>query len=330
MDTAVPRAADGAAPAPGPIQRDRPRTAALVWTHRIEGLAARAALRLFRALGPVRASNLGGALARAIGPLLPVSRVADTNLRLTMPELDGPARARIIRGVWDNLGRTVGELPHVAALRETASGPGWEIDGDEHIRAVAAQGGPAILFTAHIGNWELLPLVAAERGAGFASIYRPSNNPAIDEIILGLRSEAPGAHAKHIPKGSQGAKQALQHLRSGGYLGLLPDQKMNDGIESRFFGLPAMTAPAPAALALRLRCPIVPGYSRRIGPARFRLTCNAPLPLPDTGDRTADVAQLTQAINDQIEAWIRAWPEGWLWLHRRWPRACYPGLPPSK
>ena len=90
------------------------------WYHplqyRAEALAARAALALLRRLGPVRASNLGGAVARAIGPLLPKSRVADINLRHAMPELDGPARRRVIRGVWENLGRTVAELPHVGSL----------------------------------------------------------------------------------------------------------------------------------------------------------------------------------------------------------------------
>lgn len=319
MDTAVP--------GPG---RPAALSRALRWTETLEGVAARVAVRLLRALGPARASNLGGRVARTIGPLLPVSRVADANLRLTMPELDRPARRRVIRGVWENLGRTAAELPHVAALKETASGPGWEVAGDEHIRAIAARGGPAVMFTAHIGNWEVLPLVTADRGAGFATVYRPSNNPAIDALIIGMRRNAVGAEAKHIAKGAQGARQALVHLKNGGYIGLLPDQKMNDGIEARFFGLPAMTAPAPAALALRLRCTVLPAYSHRIGPARFRLIYNEPLPLPDTGDRATDVALLTQAINDQIEGWIRGWPEGWLWLHRRWPRAFYPDLPPSK
>ena len=99
------------------------------------------------------------------------------------------------------------------------------------------------------------------------------------------------------------------------------DQKMNDGIEARFFGRPAMTAPALAALALRLRCPVIPGFVERLGPARFRVTCEPPLALPDTGNRTVDIASLTQTVNDTLERWIRAKPESWLWLHRRWPNA---------
>ena len=290
---------------------------------RMEAAAARAALRLLRALGPVRASNLCGAVTRTIGPMLPVSRIADTNLRLALPELDQAARRRIVREVWDNLGRTAGEFPHVSQLQENGAGPGWEVVGAEHVEALAQAGGPAILFSGHIGNWEVLPLVAAAKGVRSATIYRAAANPGIGEIILDLRREAIGADAKLFPKGARGARQALMHLRQGGYLGLLLDQKMNDGIESRFFGHPAMTAPALAALALRLRCPVVPTYARRLAPARFRVTYDPPLPLPDTGDHRRDVALLTQAVNDRLEGWVRAWPEGWLWLHRRWPKEHY-------
>ena len=288
--------------------------------YRLEGWLAHIALRLVCALGPVRASNLFGITARTIGPLLPVTRRADANLRMVMPELDEPGRRRVIRGMWENLGRTVGEFPHVGALRETAEGPGWEISGEEHVLALARQGGPAILFTGHIGNWEVLPPATAAKGVPFATIYRPSNNPIIDGIIVQLRRDALGGDSQLFAKGAHGARQALGHLRKGGYLGLLPDQKMNDGIEVRFFGRPAMTAPALAALAIRLQCPVLPTYARRIGPARFRVFFDPPLPLPCVADRAAGIADLTQRVNDHLEGWIRAWPEGWLWLHRRWPK----------
>lgn len=288
--------------------------------HRIEAAAARAALRALRALGPVRASNLGGAVARSVGPMLPVSRVADANLRAAMPELDAAARRRIVRGVWDNLGRTLGELPHLADLRPSPSGPGWELVGAEALQPLLAQPGPAILFSGHIGNWEMLPVAAAAAGVPFHSMYRTIENREIDALLLDLRRRAMRYDVQMFAKGPNGAKQAMKHLMAGGRLGMLMDQKMNDGIEARFFGRPAMTAPALAVLALRLRCPVIPGWVQRLGPARFRVTCEAPLALPDTGDRNADVGTLTQAMNDTLERWIRQRPEGWLWLHRRWPK----------
>lgn len=288
-------------------------------SHRVEAAAARGALRLLRLLGPVTSSNLFGALFRALGPLLPVSRVAHHNLRLALPELDVQARRRVVRGVWDNLGRTVGELPHIADFRETASGPGWELIGADILRRLADKGGPMIFFSGHIGNWEVLPIVTAAHGLACAPFYRPIENRQLDAMLMDLRRQAVRTDMPMFAKGAAGARQSLVHLSRGGRLGMLMDQKMNDGIEARFFGRPAMTAPALATLALRLRCPVIPGYVERTGPARFRLTCEQPLDLPDTGDRTADVANLTQTVNDTMERWIRAKPEGWLWLHRRWP-----------
>jgi KDO2-lipid IV(A) lauroyltransferase len=290
---------------------------------RLEAAALWLALRLIRALSPTAASNLGGAVLRTLGPWLPVSRMADANLRLALPELDAPARRRVVRGVWDNLGRTVAELPHLPHLGPTASGPGWEIVGAEHLAVLHAEGGPAILFSAHIGNWELLTTIAATLGIVPAVIYRAASNPVADRMINAIRRETIGADVPMFPKGADGARGVLAHLRGGGVLAMLADQKMNDGIAVPLFGHPAMTAPAGAALALRFRCKLLPAHAERLGPARFRVILEPPLPLPDTGDRAADVARLTAAMNLCLERWIRARPAEWLWLHRRWPKEVY-------
>lgn len=292
---------------------------AILLRHRLETRVARILLRGMLALTPVRASAIMGGFLRAVGPFLPVSRVADCNLRLALPALDAAARRRVLRGMWENLGRSLGELPHLAGLRATDSGPGWEVAGREIIQGLA-QAGPVIIFGAHLGNWEVVPTVAGQLGLKLGSFYRAPENKGIDALLRALRGQAGGGF---FPKGAQGARQALAHLRDGGVLGVLADQKMNDGIEARFFGQPAMTASALAVLALRLRCPVVPCAVQRLGPARFRLVFEPPLPLPESGDREADRLALTQAANDRMETWIRASPESWLWLHRRWPKETY-------
>jgi KDO2-lipid IV(A) lauroyltransferase len=305
------------------IQREGRRHRA---RHRLEAWVVKSVLAALRAVGPVHASNLAGAIFRGLGPLLPVSRIADTNLRLALPEYGPAQRRRIIRGAWDNLGRNFGELPHIAHLQPTPSGPGWDIIGAETLQAQAAQGGPALFVSGHIGNWEMLPPIVAHFGIAFASVYRPANNPLVDELMAGIRQQALAASGPSIPmfgKGAHGARRTLRHLSQGGYLGLLVDQKMNDGLAVEFFGRPAMTASAPAALALRLGCPVIPGHIERLGPARLRLVCDPPLPLPNTGQRERDIAALTQTINDRMEAWIRERPESWLWMHRRWPKPLY-------
>ncbi len=286
----------------------------------VEALAVRALLAILRRLGPVAASNLGGFLARMVGPLLPVHRIGDANLRLAMPELDAARRRVVLRDVWDNLGRTAAELPHIGRLERTVVGPGWEVVGAEIAHALAAHGGGAIFVSGHIGNWELLPRAAGAFGIRLSSFYRAAANPAVDAMIMALRMSAVGQDVPNFAKGSKGARAALAHLGHGGTLGMLVDQKMNDGIAAPFFGHTAMTAPAAAAFALRYRCPLVPAHVERLGPARLRLVVEAPLVLPDSGDRQADLLRVTSEINGILERWIRARPGEWLWLHRRWPK----------
>jgi KDO2-lipid IV(A) lauroyltransferase len=287
----------------------------------LEAALLRAALAILRAVPPAASSDIGGAVARVIGPLLPVSHVAHDKLRAALPGLTESERSHIVRGVWENLGRTAAELPHLSRLKQnTLAGPGWEISNPALIGEIATQGGPAIFVTGHIGNWELLAPAATAYGIRLSSMYRAAGNPHVDALINMLRAEATGATVLMFPKGAAGARRAAGHLAKHGYLGLLVDQKLNEGIRAQFFGLPAMTTTAPAVFALHHRCPVIPIYVRRLGPARLRVEIERPLALPETSDKQRDIASLTQNINDTIENWIRADPRSWLWLHRRWPK----------
>jgi KDO2-lipid IV(A) lauroyltransferase len=149
--------------------------------------------------------------------------------------------------------------------------------------------------------------------------YRAAANELVDEIVVDLRNQAARVTMPQFPKGAAGARAAFGFLREGGVLGLLVDQKMNDGIPVPFFGHPAMTAPAAASYALRFDWPVLPVHVERLGPARLRITCDEPITPQPSGDRHADIATLTQQMNACVERWVRARPEQWLWLHRRWP-----------
>lgn len=280
-------------------------------------------LKLLAVLGPVAASNLCGAVARTIGPMLPVSRIGERNLMLALPALDAAARRRVVRGVWDNLGRTVGELANLPRLRRSEAGPGWELDGEERLLAAVAAGGPVVVVSGHLGNWELMVPMAAQLGLRVGGVFRAATNPFVDRMISALRLGAAGRTTPFFAKGAEGARAAFAHLRRGGVLGVMVDQKLNNGIAVPLFGHTAMTAPAAAAFALRLRCPVLPVHVERIAPARLRIVVDPPLPLPDSGDRAADTAALTMTINHHLEGWVRARPESWLWLHRRWPNEVY-------
>jgi len=294
--------------------------------HRLEAAVVAGGFGFLEALPPAQAARLAGAIARAIGPLLPVSRIAETNLRLCLPKLDSASRRRLMRAIWWNLGSTVGELPHLPHLLRfgpTEAGPGFEMVGADILRALARRGGPGIFFSGHIGNWELLAPSAAHYGVHMALLYRAAQNPAVDAMISRIRRNAMGGAVTLLPKGAEGARGALAHLSKGGFLGILADQKLDDGIPVPLFGRPAMTAPALAAFALRFRCPVIPAHAERLGPARLRVIVEDALTLPDSGHRASDIEALTRSVNACLEQWIRARPEGWLWLHRRFARDEY-------
>jgi KDO2-lipid IV(A) lauroyltransferase len=285
----------------------------------IEALALRVAFALLRWLPVDAASNLGGWLGRNIGPRLPVSGRARRNLRLVFPDKSAAEVERIVRGMWDNLGRVAAEYPHIGEIAAPESGRIDWVD-TAPVRAMRDQGTAGILVSAHLGNWEVMTAAAIRRGLDMTIIVREPNNPFVRPLIERLRGVAGGVRA---PKGLPGAKAALDALHQGRVLGLLYDQKMNDGIAVPFFGIEAMTPAAPAQLALRFGCPLVPVRVERLGPARFRLSSFDALELPDSGDRQADTVQVMTALNEILEGWIRAKPEEWLWLHRRWPKEAY-------
>lgn len=293
--------------------------------HYGEYLVAKGCLALFQKLSPEKASDLGGKVSRFVGTKLPVCKTADQNLRLALPELTKEERKRIIAGVWENLGRTVGEFPHLAKLQHnTPQGAGWEITGEDILIEQSKRQGPVLFVSGHLGNWEMLPPAVAKYGVPFSSFFRAASNPYINDLILNLRYQAIGYPIPMFAKGAKGAKEALRHLLQGKRLGILSDQKMNDGIEARFFNQPAMTASSIASLALKLQCPIIPGYVQRMGPARLRIIVEPPLDYSELkGSHQENVLHLTQKINDRIESWIRKQPEQWLWLHKRWPKEFY-------
>jgi KDO2-lipid IV(A) lauroyltransferase len=281
-------------------------------------------IRILRTLGPVRASNVGGLLARVVGPWLPVNRVAEQNLRRALPDRSAVERRRIIKDMWDNLGRTAAELPHIGMLEQlpdlAVAGAGWYCSDEPLIRDFAAANASVLFFTGHLGNWELILPVAARLGLNIAAVFRTASNPFVDRLINRLRRQAVGVDLPMFPKGAKGARAAFAHLARGGSLGLLMDQKLNEGIAVPFFGQLAMTAPSLAVLALHFRCPVIPARIDRLGPARFELVLEPSLQLPNSGNRESDILLVTTHVNQTLERWITARPEAWLWVHRRWPK----------
>jgi Kdo2-lipid IVA lauroyltransferase/acyltransferase len=296
-------------------QSAEPHRTPVGWTYRIEAWFAALAFCGFGLLPLDRASALGGAIAARIGPRLGVTKRARLNLRQALPDLTSSEIETILRGMWDNLGRVAAEYPHLRRIKVFEPGGRIETRGLEHLDEALAAGRRLVLFSGHLGNWEIAALAGGQYGLDIAQIYRAANNPLFDRLIGRLR----GDQGELIPKGAVASRRAAAALRRGGHLSLLVDQKLNDGIAVPFFGRDAMTAPALALFALHFDCDVLPVRIERTGGVHFRLTVYPKLALPRSGDRDADVLALMTAVNQTLEGWIRERPEQWFWLHRRWP-----------
>lgn len=275
-------------------------------------MLARAVMAVLRALPLDAASGLAGGLARVIGPRLPVSKVARANLSRAFPDKSPAEIETIVAEVWDNLGRVVGEFPHIRTIVTERV----EIIGAEHIHQMRDDGKCGLFLTAHTANWDIAGAVVNREGADITLVYRAANNPWIENIY---RRNREAISTKQIAKGAQGAREILAEMKAGGHIGMLIDQKMNDGIPVPFFGRDAMTAPAVARFAHKFSCPVAMVRIERTRGAHFRATISAPAELPTTGDSHADTLASMTEFNREIERWIRERPGQWLWLHRRWP-----------
>lgn len=281
-----------------------------------EYAALRLAIGFFGSMPIDRASAFGGWLGRTIGPALGVSKKARRNIGIAMPEIGQDEVERIISGMWDNLGRTIAEYAHLPSFAEQGERHRLEVIHAECLRSIAASGNGAVIVSGHFANWEMLPAVMQFEGLHGGEVYRHANNPYVNEWLIGLRRKV--TQAVQIPKGGAGARVIVRLMMEKKFVAMLTDQKLNDGIEARFFGLRAMTTGAPAGLAVRYGDPIVPTFIERLDGAKFRVTVYDPIVARPGADPAAEVLRITQEINDFLEARIRERPEQWLWLHDRW------------
>lgn len=286
----------------------------MTFRYALETIGVRVGIAMFGALPLELSSRIVGGIAAGIGPFLRVSRKAEARLARAMPELDAASRRSIIRGMWANLGRLMGEYPHIEKFLTDGRDPRIEVVGAEHLQNLPQDKG-ALVFSAHLGNWEIALIAAEAYGMPIIFVRREANNPGAEALLRRMRHW----RGRAISKGARGGRQIIKALADRERLFFLADQKMNDGIAVPFFGRDAMTAPAMGRMALRFGCPIVPMRVERLDDARFRVTIYPPLPIVDTGDAAADTLAIMKQVNATIEGWVRERPDQWLWLHRRWP-----------
>jgi KDO2-lipid IV(A) lauroyltransferase len=285
------------------------------------GTTGVALLNLIGRIDSDRMANICAAFMRTVGPWLPEHRLGRDNLKAAFPKKSSAEIDSILSGVWDNLGRLAAEFAHLDSVwNDFFDQPGTgrivfgqrDLEIFEHLRT---DGKPALIFAAHLANWEIPALAAKAYGLESTILFRLPNLAGVAEAIVKTRS---GHMGMLIPTSPDAPIRLARALEAGSHVGMLVDQHYTKGVDVLFFGRRCKANPLLARLARHHDCPIHGVRMIRTGNRQFRGQITEALPVPRDPQGRADVQRTMQAITSVVEQWVREYPEQWLWLHRRW------------
>ena len=285
--------------------------------YRIEFTFLWLVIGLFRLLPLKAASYVGARIAQSIRFLLSgknkIARYQIANyLKHPEPEI-------VLPGLWENLGRLAGEYPHLLTLAKN----NIEFENIENLERARKDYKGLFLVSAHMANWEILPPAMLHHfGVNMHAVYRRPNNPYTARYLENLREDAAGKdhHFHTLAKSSKGARAMLKLMKQGKPIGLLIDQKYNQGSPLPFFNHPANTSTSYITLCQKMDYAILPGQviRHKDDPTRFSLRFFPPISLQDQTGNNRDEDDIATQLNTLMEHWIREHPEQWLWIHKRW------------
>lgn len=222
---------------------------------------------------------------------------------------------KIARRTFENLGKNAVELINFPKINKDNLSRFVRIENLSVIDTALKDGKGAIVLTGHFGNWELLAMTLRVKGYPGAAIGRRIYFDKYDKYLNALRR----IHDVNIIYRDESPKKILRVLKNNGIMGVLADQDVDslDGVFVNFFGTPAYTPSGPVALAAASGARLIPVFMIR-DYGKHIMIVEKPVELTDTGDREKDLVTNTQRWSDVVEAYIRKYPDHWVWMHRRW------------
>jgi KDO2-lipid IV(A) lauroyltransferase len=285
------------------------------------GFVTAGVLRAIRLTSRKGMADFSGRVMRRIGPWRHEHSIGQANLAAAFPEKSPEEIEDILRGVWDNLGRVTAEFAHLDRIKtyDTAVPGPADIDYEQAtydlFHALRLDGKPALIFTAHLANWELSAMVAAAYKLDMIVVYRQPNIRAVADAVLRIRGNSMG---ELMPTGLDTPLRLGEALAQGRHVAMLVDQYAVRGVEVNFFGRPTRANPLLARLARQVECPIHGARMIRLPNHKFRIEMTEAIEPARDADGRIDVQGTMQTITDVVEGWVREYPQQWLWVHRRW------------
>ncbi|MGB9456496.1 MAG: lysophospholipid acyltransferase family protein [Bryobacteraceae bacterium] len=262
---------------------------------------------------PLAAAHaLGSFYTRLLDRALPrLRRVAERNLVLALPELDAVERRAIVDGVFRSIARLLVSIARFPSIGTYNLDRWIRIEGTEYVDTALRRGRGVLFATAHLGNWELSAFAHGLASGPMSVLVRPLDNPLIDRLVERRR----GLSGNRVIFKKDFARSILKALAANDKVGILIDQNasLDSGVFVDFFGVPACAGTGFAKIAAHSRAAVIPAYALwSEGERRYVLRFNPPVAM------TGDAARDTASLHAGLEAAIRANPDQWLWIHRRW------------
>jgi KDO2-lipid IV(A) lauroyltransferase len=271
-------------------------------------------------------------IGRLLGILMcfldvPHRRLVRRNLQFCYPDWSRHQIGELSKEIFKNAGITFLEIWQMSFFsREQLLGTVKHVQGMEHAVSALNQNRGAVMFSAHLANWELGFIYAGcYLGRPLTGVARHIRLPWLDRWFYRLRTRF--GNKIIFKKGA--LPEMRQILRKGEILALTLDQSRHkQAIEIMFFGHRATATPAAALLSMRCKSPVIPSFCSREPDGSLTIHIAPPLLMEKTGDLRADLRINTQKMVDAMEAMIRRYPDQWIWFQRPWKKT-YPQLYPE-
>ncbi len=244
-------------------------------------------------------------------------RVGARNLEMALPELAPKAREEILRGVYVHLGWQLVEFCRMPRWTVENTHDWLRTEGLEHYLAAQSRGKGVLIVTGHLGAWELSAFYHSLMGHPMGMIARKLDNRQLDAYVNGIRC----LHGNFTISKDEFGRGLLKAIHAGKTVGILMDTNMTppQGEFVKFFGIEACTGTGLAHIARQTGAAVLPGFMLwEPDERRYVLHFGEEIEIPRTADRAADILEGTQRCTTAIEAWVRRYPDQWLWIHRRW------------
>ncbi len=256
-------------------------------------------------------------------------RVGERNLSLAFPNIQPKSeRAQLLlRGVYRHLGWQLVEFCRMSRYTPANTRDWIRTEGLENYLAAQGRSKGVLIVTGHLGAWELSSFYHSLMGHPMGMVIRRLDNRRLDNFVNGVRC----MHGNRVLHKDDFARGLLTAMRQGETVGILMDTNMTppQGVFVDFFGVQACTASGLARVALKTGATVLPGFMLwEPAEGKYVLHFGTELTFERTGDPEADILAATQQCAYATEAWIRRYPDQWLWIHRRWKTrpAGEPGL----